>query len=103
MSNQTDKNVGENSIARALKVIAWLTFSAGGVILIFIFIEEPYEAYWALLALASSIIIGILYLGFAEIVTLLQKIVDHNKKMIALPLSTATKLEPEQYSDLPEL
>jgi len=108
MSNQNYQTDGKNSIAGTLKVIAWLTF-IGGFILGFIVGNVTAEYSWefnfasALITWVSSFVSGMLFLGFAEIIILLQKIVDSGVKTLVVPSSTVTKPEPEQFSDLPKL
>lgn len=102
MSNQTIQTSGENLVATTIKVIAWLTF-IGGIILGIIFIVSLSDFLNALVAWVSSFISGTLLLGFAEIITLLQKLVDSEKRKFILQPTTEVQKNPEQFSDLPKL
>ena len=108
MSNQSIQTSGENSVATSLKVIAWLTF-IGGIILGIIVGNATAEYSWefnfpfALAAWVSSFISGTLLLGFAEIVTLLQKLVESGSRKLILQTTTENQKSPEQFSDLQKL
>lgn len=71
-----------NSIANALKVIGWLTISCGvivGLILIFNGMGHRSGGQLVLMGfvfLLSGIISGVMFMGFGEIISLLQEIKD---------------------------
>ncbi len=108
MSNPNYQTNSDNSIAITLKVIAWLTFIGGfilGIIVGDVTAESrsDFNLVSAFIAWVSCFISGILFLGFAEIIILLQKIVDSGGKTLVVPSATVPKPEAEQFSDLPTL
>ena len=114
MSTQTYETNSKNSIASALKVFAWLIIVTGFILgTVMAKVEVPYvyisgtHTEWSFtLALsywAASFVSGLVFLGFAEIIILLQEIVDNGGRTLVLPSSTVPKPEPEQFSDLPNL
>lgn len=112
MANQTNETKGNNSIASALRVFAWFIIIGGfiaGIVLARVEITTRFGDYtkWSFaLALpywATSFIAGLVYLGFAEIITLLQKLVNSGSRTLILPVGEETKVKTEPFSDLPKL
>lgn len=110
MTNQT---IYKNKIATALQIIAWVTYIGGFFAgLILANIEIPYvfidatRTEWsitiALIYWVSSFITGTTFLGFAEVITLLQKLVD-KQNMINVAASDSDVNPHEQFDDLPQL
>lgn len=117
MSNHTNETQAENPIGNALKVFAIATIIIGLLLgIVMAFVEVPYETYFggydtktefswtiALTYWSDAFVAGIVFLGFAEIITLLQTIVDKFGGSIVLQPKIDAKPEPEQFSDLPKL
>lgn len=113
MSNQTT----ENAVGKALKTFAWATIILGFILgIVMAFVEVPYESYFggystrtefswsvALTYWSDAFLAGLIFLGFAEIIMLLQKIVDKTGGTLVLQPKTDSKPEPDQFSDLPKL
>lgn len=82
----------QNKIAKVLKIIAWWTFGLGFIVgFMLSSVETPYfndiydygtETVFSITILVavwgSSFISGMLFLGFAEVITLLQSLVNGN-------------------------
>lgn len=108
---------GKNRIGDALKAFAWATIIGGFILgIVMANVEVPHvtlsgydytstEFSWtiALTYWSDAFVAGLVFLGFAEIIILLQKMVDNGGRTLVLPSPTATKPEPEQFSDLPQL
>lgn len=117
MSNPNITTESKNRIGEALKTFAWATIIVGFILgIIMAFVEVPYESYFggydtstefswtiALTYWSDAFVAGLVFLGFAEIIILLQKIVDSGGKTLVLPSATIPKPESEQFSDLPNL
>lgn len=106
MSNQTIQTSGDNPVGTTLKVIAWLEFIGGiilGIVVGNVTGGYSFNLLYAIVAWVSSFISGTLLLGFAEIVTLLQKLVDTGSRKIYLQPTAEVQKNPERFSDLPKL
>ena len=109
-----EKNSSNNTIGSILRVIAWITYVGGFIAgLVLGNVEVPYiyisgthtefSFTVALIYWVSAFISGTIFLGFAEIISLLQKLVDIGKTNIAKTSSNEIGSNPEQYKDLPKL
>lgn len=104
----------DNKTAAVIRAIGWITMICGfigGIILSYQTVEVGYyytyekEVFvWttAILYWSASLVSGIVFLGFAEIITLLQKIVDAIKSFHANNFDTIKKAE-EHTDELPDL
>ena len=111
MAYSNDIQTGQNAIAGLLRVIAWITFIGGffaGIALAnveipYTYISGSYTEFSFPLALAywaGFFVSGTVFLGFAEIIQLLQQLIDkeeinENKIIIGK--------EGSRFTDLPEL
>ena len=107
--NSDIDSLGKNQYATLLEVIAWMTYLGGFIAGISLAnVEVPYIlgtrtqfsivlalAYWA-----AAFVSGSVFLGFAEIIKLLQQLVDKEKTK---EYETMIEKEENQFSDLPEL
>lgn len=107
----------ENAVGKALKTFAWATIIVGFILgIVMAEVEVPYESIlfgydtrtefsWtiALTYWSDAFLAGLIFLGFAEIIILLQKIVDKTGGTIVLQPKADAKPEPDQFSDLPKL
>ena len=107
----------ENAVGKALKTFAWATIVIGFILgIVMAFVEVPYtsplggyhtttEFSWtiALTYWSDAFVAGLVFLGFAEIIILLQKIVDKTGGTIVAQPRIDAKPEPDQFSDLPKL
>lgn len=117
MSNTSFTSESRNGIGQALKVFAWATIIVGFFLgLALANVEVPQVSYFgrtytttefswtiALTYWSVAFVSGLVFLGFSEIIMLLQKIVDNGGKTLVLPSPTTSEPEPEQFSDLPNL
>jgi len=113
--NKNSENYSDkNKIATALQVIAWITYISGFLAgLIFASLEKHYEfidgsqTEWsitiALIYWVSSFITGTIFLGFAEVITLLQKLVDKQNMTSLVATDSDVITHTEQFDDLPQL
>lgn len=112
MSYQTN----ENAVGKALKTFAWATIVIGFILgIVMAEVEVPRsigdyyytssEFSWtiALTYWSDAFLAGLIFLGFAEIIILLQRIVDNGGRTLVLPSTADSKPEPEKFSDLPKL
>ncbi len=98
----------KNTIAQTLVVISWVIYIAG-LIVGFVFMSnagyswyEPEDLLAALPWWIGSFIGGTLLLGFAEIINLLQQLVNKRSEVKVPEKSEETKAE-ETFTDLPTL
>lgn len=72
----------QNPIATLLRTIALIEFIAG--VIVFIFFTAEFDIVYALYPLIGGIILGAMFLGFAEIIELLTKIHDKNNQLLSI-------------------
>jgi hypothetical protein len=91
----------KNSISIALKVIGWIIISIG-IILSLVLMSSDIRMFW--ITILPYVVVGIVFLGFAEVIRLLHEI---NKKIkplrhqvISAPLTGTNKqLTPDKFSN----
>lgn len=110
----SQESTGKNNIADTLQVIAWIIY-IGGFIAGFVLgnVEVPYTyipathtefsftlalTYWA-----AFFITGTILLGFAEIIQLLQKLVDNEVLNTIKTSGGEINTDSDLYDDLPKL
>jgi hypothetical protein len=94
-----------NGISTVLRIIGWLTYIGGFIIGIVATVDAPYSlakygpfltvAYWS-----ASFISGSIFLGFAEIINLLQELVNIG---LITKNDISKTYQQNDFSDLPEL
>ena len=80
----------ENAVGKALRILAWITMICG-LILGFTFGKDAYGEFSfgaALLYWVAGVVTGILQLGFAEIIRLLQTIASNSYRIYEVPKET---------------
>ena len=110
-NNEYNKeNSNSNTIANALQAIAVLIYGGGfigGIAFGQVVGEYSWDTSFSfLLALpywAAAIISGTMFLGFAEIIKLLQRLVDIEKVYSIKTSAGVIDNTSEQFSDLPSL
>ena len=106
--------MSRNSIAKILSTIGWFIYIGGAIAGIVIGnVEVPYTftsgsytefsfalafTYWAI-----SFVSGTVFIGFSEIIHLLQKLVDKGESIGVINNSGEIENNSEQFNDLPKL
>lgn len=90
-----------NKIAQTLKIIAYLIFLFGFIAgIAFANVDIDYYTEWslniAIIYWVGAFVSGTIFLGFSEIISLLQELVNKNSLSENIPPT-------EQFSDLPKL
>jgi hypothetical protein len=113
MAYSNEKGTGQNRIATILEVVAWFTYIGGFIAgLSLARIEVPYllsltrtefSLSLALTYWAGFFVTGTVFLGFSEIIKLLQKLVDKDTRIKLPTIKDEEKSREELFNDLPEL
>jgi hypothetical protein len=118
MPDKVARAYKQNWVALALQVLAYITYGVG-LLVGFVIGNQTYEvpfvyssgsysvtefsftlalSYWA-----AALISGTVFLGFAELINLLQRLVDQGEFNLDEESNGTTGDNPEDYSDLPNL
>lgn len=78
MENEnTEQESTKNDIARSLQTIGWFTIIVGIALSVVLLVSGMWQV--AVSLFVGAFISGIMFLGFGEIISLLQKLVDNSE------------------------